>query len=105
MNDHSISSPRRSKLWLAAAALILAAAVAAMWSAAMPVFAGINSQNAPGEIGRGFTALITATEKQPGAEGALLAHQVLAEIYRIRGETELSEYHKEQGAGAITFEE
>ena len=60
------------------------------------------------ELGRedeAITALITATEKQPGAEGALLAHQVLAEIYRIRGETELSEYHKEQGAGAITFEE
>ena len=60
------------------------------------------------ELGRedeAITVLITATEKQPGAEGALLAHQVLSEIYRIRGEPELSEYHKEQGADAITFEE
>jgi len=60
------------------------------------------------ELGRedeAIEVLITATEKQPGAEGALLAHQVLAEIYRIRGEEELAEFHKEQGAGAITFEE
>ncbi|MCH7971851.1 MAG: hypothetical protein IH960_12560 [Chloroflexi bacterium] len=60
------------------------------------------------ELGRedeAIEVLITATEKQPGAEGALLAHQVLAEIYRTRGEEELSAFHKEQGAGAITFEE
>ena len=60
------------------------------------------------ELGRedeGIAALTTATEKQPGAHGALLAHQVLAGIYRIRGETDLAEYHKEQGGAAITFEE
>ena len=60
------------------------------------------------ELGRedeGIAALTTATEKQPGAHGALLAHQVLAGIYRIRGETGLSEYHREQGGAAITVEE
>ena len=63
---------------------------------------------APYELGRedeGIAALTTATEKQPGAHGALLAHQVLAGIYRIRGETGLSEYHREQGGAAITVEE
>ncbi|MCZ6709853.1 MAG: O-antigen ligase family protein [Gammaproteobacteria bacterium] len=60
------------------------------------------------ELGRpdeAIEALITATEKQPGAEGALLAHQVLGDIYRIRGETELSEYHRQQGQGPVTFQE
>jgi tetratricopeptide (TPR) repeat protein len=49
--------------------------------------------------------LITATNKQPGAEGALLAHQVLAHIYRIRGEEELSEFHKAQGGATAIFQE
>lgn len=62
INDHSISSPRRNKLGLAIAALILSATVAALWSAAIPVFAGANSQIAPREIGRGFTALITSID-------------------------------------------
>ena len=60
------------------------------------------------ELGRedeAIATLITATEKQPGAEGALLAHQVLAQIYSLRGETELSEMHRELGAAAPTFEE
>ena len=51
------------------------------------------------ELGRedeAIAVLITATEKQPGAEGALLAHQVLAQIYRIRGKDDLSEIHKEK---------
>ena len=56
-------------------------------------------------VDEAIAALITATEKQPGAEGALLAHQVLSEIYRIQGETELSRIHKEKGAAAITFQE
>lgn len=58
------------------------------------------------ELGRedeAIQVLTTATEKQPGAEGALLAHQVLAEIYKARGETELSEHHLELGGGKITF--
>jgi tetratricopeptide (TPR) repeat protein len=48
-------------------------------------------------------ALITATEKQPGAEGALLSHQILAEIYQDRGEDDLYELHKKAGGGDITF--
>ena len=47
--------------------------------------------------------LITATEKQPGAEGALLAHQVLAQIFEARGEDELFEFHKEMGGGEVTY--
>jgi O-antigen ligase len=57
------------------------------------------------ELGReeeAIEVLITATEKQPGAEGALLSHQVLAQIYEQRGEAELFELHKELGAGEIT---
>ena len=60
------------------------------------------------ELGReeeAIAVLLTATEKQPGAEGALLAHKVLSEIYRIRGEEELSNIHKAKGGGEITFEE
>ena len=58
------------------------------------------------ELGRddeAIEALITATEKQPGAEGALLSHQVLAQIYEFRGETELYELHKKLGGGEATF--
>ncbi len=58
------------------------------------------------ELGRddeAIEALITATEKQPGAEGALLSHQVLAQIYEHRGETELYELHKKLGGGEVTF--
>ncbi len=46
--------------------------------------------------------LTTSTEKEPGAEGALLAHQVLAQIYESRGEFDLSEKHEELGGGKIT---
>ena len=58
------------------------------------------------ELGRddeAIEALITATEKQPGAEGALLSHQVLAQIYEHRGETELYELHKKLGGSEVTF--
>jgi len=58
------------------------------------------------ELGReeeAIQTLITATEKQPGAEGALLAHQVLAQIYEARGNNELFEYHKEKGGGKVTY--
>jgi len=60
------------------------------------------------ELGRedeAIATLITATEKQPGAEGALLSHQVLAQIYSLRGETEFAEMHRELGGAEITFEE
>jgi O-antigen ligase len=49
--------------------------------------------------------LITATEKQPGAEGALLSHSILAEIYTERGEDELAKIHADLGAGDITAQE
>ena len=60
------------------------------------------------EIGKedeAIVALTTATEKQPGAEGALLSHQFLALIYRSRGNSELSEFHSELGGQEITFNE
>jgi hypothetical protein len=46
--------------------------------------------------------LTTATEKQSGAEGALLAHQVLAQIYEMRGNDDLYKFHNEAGATEIT---
>lgn len=60
------------------------------------------------ELGReeeAIAALTTATEKQPGWEAALLAHQVLSEIYRIQGNEELEAFHKAEGAGEILFTE
>jgi O-antigen ligase/tetratricopeptide (TPR) repeat protein len=54
-------------------------------------------------VDEAIDTLITATEKQPGAEGALLSHQVLAEIYQARGEDYLYKLHKEAGGGDITF--
>jgi len=58
-----------------------------------------------GQEKEGIIALQTATEKQPGTEGALLAHQLLAAIYRTRGNTELSEFHATLGSGDITVDE
>jgi len=52
-----------------------------------------------------IAALTTATEKQPGAEGALLSHQFLALIYRAQGNSELSKLHSELGGNEITFDE
>ena len=50
-------------------------------------------------------ALITSTEKEPGAEGALLAHQVLAQIYKQNGDMALYELHANLGQGDITVQE
>jgi tetratricopeptide (TPR) repeat protein len=50
-----------------------------------------------------IVALTTATEKQPGAEGALLSHQLLAQLYLQRGDSDLYDLHKELGGGEITF--
>ena len=55
-----------------------------------------------GQKEQAIIALITATEKQPGTEGAILAHKVLAEIYSELGNVELSELHKALGNTAIT---
>ena len=60
------------------------------------------------ELGREdevIEALTTATEKQPGWEAALLAHQVLGVIYGIQGNEELSEFHKAEGAGPFLYTE
>ena len=55
-----------------------------------------------GKEQQAIDALITATKKQPGAEGALLSHQVLAQIYGFRGDTKLSKYHQTEGSKEIT---
>ena len=52
-----------------------------------------------------IAALTTATEKEPGAEGALLAHQVLAQIYKAYGDDALYDLHTELGQGDITVQE
>lgn len=60
------------------------------------------------ELGReeeAITALKIGTEKQPGWEGSLLCHQVLGQIYTVRGEEKLAEFHRSQGAGPILFKE
>ena len=56
-----------------------------------------------GQEEEAIQTLITATKKQPGAEGALLAHQVLAQIYEARGNDKLFELHKELGGGEVTY--
>jgi len=53
----------------------------------------------------GIAVLTTATEKQPGAEGALLSHQLLANLYLQRGDTEAYERHLELSNGEITITE
>lgn len=58
-----------------------------------------------GKEDEAIVALTAATEKQPGAEGALLSHQFLALIYRSQGNSELSKFHSELGAAEITFNE
>jgi tetratricopeptide (TPR) repeat protein len=47
-------------------------------------------------------ALTTATEKEPGTEGAILAHKILGEIYHERGNVDLSEFHTTLGNADIT---
>jgi tetratricopeptide (TPR) repeat protein len=52
-----------------------------------------------------IATLITATEKDPVAEGALLAHQVLAQIYKTNGDIDLYKQHTKLGGGVITAQE
>jgi tetratricopeptide (TPR) repeat protein len=47
-------------------------------------------------------ALTTATEKEPGTEGAILAHKILGEIYHEHGNVDLSEFHTTLGNADIT---
>ena len=55
-----------------------------------------------GQEEKAIFALTTATEKEPGTEGAILSHKVLGEIYRERGNVELSELHITRGNADIT---
>jgi len=55
-----------------------------------------------GQENEGIIALQTATQKQPGTEGALLSHKMLAEIFHNRGNVELSELHRKLGDADIT---
>jgi hypothetical protein len=63
------------------------------------------------ELGRfdeSIFALNTAVEKQPGSEGAIYAHKILAHIYLKRGDQgddELSRFHKQKGDEPITVQE
>ena len=55
-----------------------------------------------GQEKEAIIALKTATEKEPGTEGSILAHKILGEIYRSHGNIELSEFHTELGNADIT---
>ena len=46
---------------------------------------------------QGISDLITATEKEPGSQGAELAHSALAKIYRERGDSDLADFHDAKG--------
>ena len=47
-------------------------------------------------------ALTTATEKEPGSEGAILSHKILGLIYHHRGDHDLSKLHVNLGNADIT---
>ncbi|MEC9293861.1 MAG: hypothetical protein VYC65_06200 [Chloroflexota bacterium] len=55
-----------------------------------------------GQEEEAIVALTTATEKEPGTEGAILAHKILGQIYHDRGNIELSELHTTLGNADIT---
>ena len=58
-----------------------------------------------GRLDESIFALNTAIEKQPGSEGAIYAHKILAHIYLERGEVgddELSRFHNQKGGEEIT---
>ena len=58
-----------------------------------------------GQENEGIIALQTANQKQPGTEGALMSHKMLAEIFHNRGNVELSELHRKLGDADITVDE
>jgi len=70
------------------------------WSKAW--YAKGRSLYALGKEGEAIIALTTATEKEPGTEAAILAHKILGEIYRERGNVALSEMHITLGNADIT---
>jgi len=49
-----------------------------------------------GQVEQGIAALLIATEKQPGSQGAFLAHQVLAKVYQQQGDHSRAEFHRNQ---------
>ena len=55
-----------------------------------------------GQEEEAILALTKATEKEPGTEGAILAHKILGGIYRERGDHDLSELHNTLGKAEIT---
>jgi len=58
-----------------------------------------------GQTEQAITILTTATKKQPGAEGAIFAHKLLAKIYQQEGplkNSDLSEFHKQKGDETVT---
>jgi len=60
-----------------------------------------------GQLEESIYALDTAIEKQPGSEGAIYAHKILAKIYLERGELgddELSRFHKHKSEEPITVQ-
>jgi O-antigen ligase/tetratricopeptide (TPR) repeat protein len=60
------------------------------------------------ELGRedeAIEVLITATEKEPGAEGAILSHQILSQIYKAQGDDDRYNLHAELGQVDITVQE
>ena len=73
------------------------------WSKAW--YAKGRSLYALGKEGEAIIALTPATKKEPGTEAAILAHQVLGEIYRQQGNVTLSEMHITLGNADITITE
>jgi tetratricopeptide (TPR) repeat protein len=49
-----------------------------------------------GQVEQGIAALLIATEKEPGSQGAFLAHQVLAKVYEQQGDHDRAEFHRDQ---------
>lgn len=60
-----------------------------------------------GRLDESISVLNTAVKKQPGSEGAIYAHKILAHIYLTRGEPgdeERSRFHTQKGDEPITQE-
>lgn len=61
-----------------------------------------------GQTEEAITTLTAATKTQPGAEGAVFAHKLLAKIYGEEGPSKnssLSEFHKHKSDQSITIQE
>ena len=61
-----------------------------------------------GQTEAAITILTTATTKNPGTEGSVFAHKLLAKIYGEEGQSknsELSEFHKQKGDQTATVQD